>query len=156
MWPMPRPGVRWDRESVLLVVVALVAAGVLTILSIRSMAVAFAHSVDSRVVPADVQSHGQRAPRGYLASGEAAVLVFDILMSIGIALLTVGLAATAALPGRLVAGALLAQVAVFGSLVSPQISVSFGRLRVRPVALALCVAQLANVVFFVRAIQSLI
>lgn len=140
----------------MLVVVALVAASALTAVSVRSLAVAFAHTVDSRSVPVEARPCNRRAARGYLASGEAAVLAFDIVMSLGIALLIVGLAATAALPGRLMAGALLAQVAILCSLVAPQISVSLGRLQLRPVAVALSIAQMANVVFFIRAIQSLI
>jgi len=139
-----------------LVVVALVAACALTLVSVRSMAVAFARTVDAGYGSAGARTRSYRKPRRFLASGEAAVLAFDILMSIGIALLIVGLASAAALPGRLMAGALLAQVVVLCSLVAPQISVTVGRVELRPVAVALGTAQLANVVFFVRAIQSLI
>ncbi len=140
----------------MLVIVALVAASALTAISVRSMAVAFARSVDSQSIQIDSRTASGRARRGYLASGEAAVLAFDIVMSLGITLLIVGLAATAALPGRLMAGALLAQVVILCCLVAPQMTVSLGWVRLRPVAVALCIAQLANVVFFVRAIQSLI
>lgn len=151
-----RPDDERDRERDVLVLVALVAASALAAVSVRSMAVAFTRTVDARSVPMDVGTRERRKPRGYLAYGETAVLVFDILMSLGIALLIVGLAAAAALPARLMAGALLAQVAVLCSLVAPQISLSVGRVQVRPVAIALGIAQLANVVFFVRAIQALI
>lgn len=137
-------------------VVALVAAGVLTILSMRSMALAFTSTVGAHEPDRGAPARPNRVARGYLTSGEAAVLVFDILLSIGIALLIVGLTATAALPGRLMAGALLAQVAVLCSLVAPPIVVSFRQIDVRPVAIALSIAQLANVVFFVRAIESLL
>lgn len=140
----------------MIVFVALVAAAALTAMSVRSMVVAFSRTVDARPGRIDVPAGRRPATRGYLASGEAAVLAFDVLLSLGVALLIIGLASTAALPGRLMAGALLAQVAVLCSLVAPQVDVSLGRLHVRPVAVAICIAQAANVVFFIRAIQSLI
>lgn len=145
-----------ERERDVLGVVALIAASALAAISIRSMTVAFASTVDARASAPQQRSHAQPARRRYLASGEAAVLAFDILLSLGIALLIVGLAAAAALPARLMIGALLAQVAVLCSLVAPPMSVSAGRVEVRPIAVALGIAQLANVVFFVRAIQALI
>lgn len=136
-------------------VVALIVAGSLAVLSMRSMALAFTSSVNAHTPDRTSSARANRKARGYLASGEAAVLIFDILLSVGIALLIVGLTATAALPGRLMAGALLAQVAVLGSLVAPPIVVSYRQIDVRPIAVALCIAQLANFVFFVRAMESL-
>jgi hypothetical protein len=62
----------------------------------------------------------------------------------------------AALPGRMLVGALLAQFAVLGSLVAPAVTVRLGRTRIRPAAVALGVAQLANALFFVRAIYALV
>jgi hypothetical protein len=83
------------------------------------------------------------------------MLIVEIALSIGIALTSVGLASTAALPGTLLIGALLAQVAVLGSLVAPAITVDVRGVNVRPAALALGVSQLANLIFFVKAIQAL-
>lgn len=145
-----------DRKRAVVVVVALVAAGALIAVSVRSMAVALARTVDAGSAPMDVPSRALPSGGRLHGRGETAVLVFDILMSLGIALLIVGLAAAAAMPGRLMVGALLAQVVVLCSLVAPDLGLSLGRVRIRPVAIALGVAQLANVVFFVRAIQALI
>lgn len=84
------------------------------------------------------------------------MLMVDILLSIGITAAVVGLASMAALPGHLIAGALLAQVAIVGALVAPSVSVRVGELNIRPAAVALGIAQLANVVFFWNAIQGLV
>lgn len=84
------------------------------------------------------------------------MLICEILLSAGIATAVVGLASMAALPVRLIVGALLAQVAIVGALVAPVVAVPVGPVRVRPAAIALGLAQLANVVFFARAIQALI
>ncbi len=141
----------------MIVWVALIAASAMTLLTLRSMAYAVANSVDARPRP----SAGQRASvrrkrRGYFWSHEAALLMIEIALSIGIALTTIGLASMAALPGRMLVGALLAQLAVLGSLVAPAASVKVGSTAIRPAAVALGVAQLANALFFVRAIYALI
>ncbi|MEX1157889.1 MAG: hypothetical protein WEC79_03035 [Thermomicrobiales bacterium] len=79
----------------------------------------------------------------------------EIALSAGIALTTIGLASMAALPGRMLVGALLAQITVLGSLVAPAVSVKVGGIAVRPAAITLGVAQLANAIFFIKAIQAL-
>ena len=141
----------------MIVWVALIAASAMTLLTLRSMAYAVANSVDAR--PRGVS--GRRTParrtrRGYFWSHEAALLLIEIALSIGIALTTIGLASMAALPGRMLVGALLAQLAVLGSLVAPAASVQVGSTAIRPAAVALGVAQLANAVFFVKAIDALV
>jgi hypothetical protein len=137
--------------------VALIAASAMTLLTLRSMAYAVANSVDARPRPtATRHSPVRRARRSYFWSHEAALLLIEIALSVGIALTTIGLAATADLPGRMLVGALLAQLAVLGSLVAPAVSVKVGPTAIRPAAVALGLAQLANAVFFVRAIYALI
>lgn len=144
-----------------ILLVALSAASGLTFLALRSMMLAFAASVDSRPAPIRAgvgrasRSPVARRKRGYLASHEAALLMMEIALSIGIALTIIGLASMAALPPRLMIGALLAQLAVLGSLVAPTVTVSVAGLSVRPAAMALAVAQLANIAFFVKAIHAL-
>lgn len=155
------PGVCWGVRLQVIVWVALSVAGGLTLLALRSMAVAVAATVHTR--PATVRTMPARpfdaaiAPRrsSYLASHEAALLLIEITLSIGIALSIIGLASMAALPFPLMIGALLAQLAVLGSLVAPPLTVSVGGFSVRPAALALAVAQLANAAFFIKAIQAL-
>lgn len=137
--------------------VAVFASGGLAVLALRSMAYAFASTVDAHGgVP--LRPHRSRVEprRSYYSSREAAMLMLEIALSVGIACAIVGLAAMAALPGRLMIGALLAQVAVLGSLVAPPVSISCRSLHLRPAAIALGVAQLANAAFFVRAIVALI
>jgi hypothetical protein len=148
---------RLQAEGIVLIQVALAAASGLTLLTLRSLAYALAHSIDQHprpVMPQPTRCAGRAG--GYLASREAAMLIVEIALSLGIALAIIGLAATAALPGRLMIGALLAQMAVLGSLFAPPASVGLLGVRVRPAALALGIAQLANLVFFLKAIQSLI
>lgn len=145
----------------MIVWVALSAAGVLTLIALRSMVLAFAVSLDSRPHHSNASAAKQSRPvvrrrrRGYLASQEAALLMVEIALSIGIALLIVGLASMAALPPRLMIGALLAQLAVLGSLVAPPVSTPVFGVSLRPAAMALAVAQLANAAFFIKAIHSL-
>jgi hypothetical protein len=139
--------------------VALIASGGLALLTVHSMAYAFASSVDRsplRISPARMGARSHATQDGaWAASREATMLCLEIALSIGIALSIVGLAATAALPGRQVVGALLAQVAALGSLVAPPISVDIAGVRFRPAALGLGLAQLANLAFFVSAILAL-
>ncbi|HEX5166213.1 MAG TPA: hypothetical protein VFV93_12505 [Thermomicrobiales bacterium] len=137
--------------------VALIAASAMTLLTLRSMAYAVANSVDARPRPSAARQSGtRRIRRSYLSSHEAALLMIEIALSVGIALTTIGLASMAALPGRMLVGALLAQLAVLGSLIAPAVTVKLGGIGVRPAAVALGVAQLANALFFVRAICALI
>jgi hypothetical protein len=149
----------WVLEACVIVWVALSVSGGLALLALRSMAYACSHSLDAGVEraaaasPRRAQAHSQG---DYLRSSEAAMLMIEILLSIGIALMTVGLAVMAALPGRMTVGALLAQFAVLGALTAPPVSVTLCGVRVRPAAMALAVAQLANVVFFVYAIRALL
>jgi hypothetical protein len=142
-----------------IVSVALIAAGGLALLTVRSMAYAIASSVDRS--PAR-QSLARTAPRlhavhdgSWHMSREAMMLYVEIALSIGIALSIVGLATTAALPGRQIVGALLAQTAALGSIVAPPVTVDVAGIRFRPAALGLGLAQLANLTFFVSAILAL-
>jgi len=148
---------RWVLEEAVIVWVALIAASAMTLLTLRSMAYAVTNSVDARPRQITVQrSSAHRARRSYFWSHEAAILIVEIALSAGIALTTIGLASMAALPGRMLVGALLAQLAVLGSLVAPAVTVEVGTVSVRPAAVALGVAQLANALFFVRAIYALV
>ncbi len=147
----------WVLEDTVAIWVALIAASAMTLLTLKSMAYAVANSVDARPQPvAAPRSPVRRDHRGYLSSHEAALLLLEIALSAGIALTTIGLASMAALPGRMLVGALLAQVAVLGSLFAPAVTIRLGSTSVRPAAVALGVAQLANAIFFVRAIDALI
>ena len=129
----------------------------LALLSIRTMAHAFGASVGRAPVisvrrTANVQSrhHDRYGQRQMWMMG------VEIAFSVGITLMIVGLAYATALPGRLLVGALLAQVAVVGSLVSPVRVHTIGGIGVRPAAIALGIAQLAHAVFFIRAFQALL
>lgn len=143
----------------MLILVSVVSAVSLTILSIRSMAYAFSamfgpapqESNLHLYRPAEREHDGSR-----LGSGEILMLVLEIFFSLGITLIILGLAIAAAMPPHLLVGALLAQVAVIGALVAPPTSVSFAGIVMRPAAMALGVAQLAHVAFFIRAAQALI
>jgi hypothetical protein len=131
----------------------------LTILAIRSMAHAFSASFGP--APQDSNLHLYRpAAREHdgsrLGPAETWMLVLEIIFSLGITLIILGLAIAAAMPPHLLVGALLAQVAVIGALVAPSSSVNFAGIVMRPAAIALGVAQLAHVAFFIRAAQALI
>ena len=138
---------------------AVAMAGALAIISLRSMAYAFAASLDASTT-ALVQPDGQisEAPvdNARLGPTEFWMLLLEVLFSIAITLLIVGFAFAAAMPGRLMVGALLAQVAVIGALLAPSTGHRLGSIVIRPAALALGIAQLAHVAFFIRAIQALI
>lgn len=130
----------------------------LTLLSLRTMATAFGASVGRapsmplRPARASVeQRHHDRYGRRQMW-----MMGVEIAFSVGITLMIVGLAYAAAMPGRLLVGALLAQVAVVGSLVAPVQVQTIGGIGVRPAAIALGVAQLAHAVFFIRAFQALL
>lgn len=131
----------------------------LALLSIRSMAHAFgasvgpAASVHVRAVPSTtsqphyVDRYGRQ---------QMWMMVVEVAFSVGITLLIVALAYAIAMPGRLLIGALLAQVAVVGSLLAPVQVYNVGRIGVRPAAIALGIAQLAHAAFFIRAVQALL
>ena len=140
----------------MLIWVALMAAAALMALSVRSMAYAFARTVDTR--SRALGRGGVRAEREVerLTRREVAMLLTEIAMSVGIALTIVGLTIAAALPGRLLIGALLAQAAVLGAIVAPPVAHEVVGTRMRPAAIALGVAQLAQVAFFLRAIEALL
>jgi hypothetical protein len=134
--------------------VALAAAGGMALLSARSVAFAFARAVETR--PERVRPVAGLEREDTWTRGQLALLVVEIAMSLGIALTIVGLTFAAALPGRLLIGALLAQVAVLGALLAPPATLRVGGLRLRPAAIALGVAQLAHVAFFLRALSALL
>jgi hypothetical protein len=134
--------------------VALAAAGGMALLSARSVAFAFARAVETR--PERVRHVADVERDDTWTRGQLALLVVEIAMSLGIALTIVGLTFAAALPGRLLIGALLAQVAVLGALLAPPAMLRVGSLRLRPAAVALGVAQLAHVAFFLRALSALL
>jgi hypothetical protein len=131
----------------------------LALLSIRSMAHAFGASVGpASSVPVrrvatttDESAHADRYGRRQMW-----MMVVEIAFSAGITLLIVSLAYATAMPGRLLVGALLAQLAVVGSLLAPVQVYNVGRVGVRPAAIALGIAQLAHAAFFIRAIQALL
>ena len=91
-----------------------------------------------------------------LGPSEFWMLLVEILFSVAITFLILGFAFAAAMPGRLMVGALLAQVAVIGALFAPAVAHDIRGVVVRPAALALGIAQLAHVAFFVRAMQALV
>jgi hypothetical protein len=139
---------------------ALAMAFCLALLSLRTMAHAFGASVGPAPVlgvrtttatPAGHAGHSDRYGRSQLW-----MMAVEIAFSVGITLMIVGLVYAAAMPGRLLIGALLAQVAVVGSLVAPATVHNVGGVGVRPAAIALGVAQLAHAVFFIRAFQALL
>lgn len=144
----------------MLIWVAVSVAAGLTLLSLRSMAHAFALSLGPSQRSTTLRPHGMidEAPAAEyrLGPSEFWMLLVEILFSVAITLLILGFAFAAAMPGRLMAGALLAQVAVIGALLAPAVAHDVRGFVVRPAALALGIAQLAHVAFFIRAMQALI
>ncbi len=144
----------------MLIWMAVSVAGALTIISLRTMAYAFAASFDSSQATALLTRDGSitEAPpdSSRLGPTEFWMLLVEILFSIAISLLIVGFAFAAAMPGRLMVGALLAQVAVIGALFAPAVGYRIGTVTIRPAAIALGVAQLAHIAFFIRAMQALL
>ncbi|HLT21475.1 MAG TPA: hypothetical protein VKZ96_18615 [Thermomicrobiales bacterium] len=136
-----------------------VAAG-LTLVSLRAMALAFAASLApvsrTAVLRPDGGIREMSGAESRLGPTEIWMLVLEILFSIAIMLLIVGFAFAAAMPGHLMVGALLAQMAVLGALFAPAVVHQIGGFNVRPAALALGIAQLAHVAFFIRAMQALV
>lgn len=144
----------------MLIWMAVSVAAALTIISLRTMAYAFAASFDQSQGTALLAPDGtiEEAPpiEARLGPTEFWMLLVEILFSIAISLLIIGFAFAAAMPGRLMVGALLAQVAVIGSLLAPSVGYRVGTVVVRPAAIALGIAQLAHVAFFIRAMQALL
>lgn len=151
---------RKRRSETMLIWMAVGVAAALTIISLRSMAFAFAASLDSSRPASLLGPDGviTDAPPevGRLGPTEFWMLLLEILFSVAISMLIIGFAFAAAMPGHLMVGALLAQVAVIGSLLAPSVGHRVGGLVIRPAALALGIAQLAHVAFFVRAMQALL
>lgn len=146
--------------SEMLIWMAVIVAAALTIISLRTMAYAFVASFDSSSATALLSPDGTiteiTEEPGRLGPTEFWMLLVEILFSVAISLLIIGFAFATAMPGRLMVGALLAQVAVLGSLVAPSLGYRIGNVIVRPAAIALGVAQLAHVAFFIRAMQALL
>ena len=145
----------------MIIAVAALATCTLALLTGRSMAAAFSGAV----LPASqtgTEAHQRRThaesrdvPRG-LSMAEGIMLVTELLLSVAIVLVTLGLMFAVRLPGHLVIGAILAQVAVLGAILVPASPMRVGRFDVHPEALALGVAQLASVVFFIKALLLLL
>lgn len=140
----------------MIVWVALAMALGLALLSLRTMAHAFGASVgpvptipSSRVPSAHVKRHERFGER------QVWMMFVEIAFSVGITLMILGLAFAAAMPGHLLVGALLAQVAVVGTLIAPVYVLNVGNIGIRPAAIALGVAQMAHAAFFIRAMQAL-
>ncbi len=144
----------------MLIWMAVVVAAGLTLISLRSMASAFAASLTPINQTTVLRPNGEvreiPATESRLGENEFWMLLIEILFSIAITLVILGFALAAAMPGRLIVGALLAQVAVIGAVLSPVVVHPVGRINVRPAALALGIAQLAHVAFFIRAVQALL
>ena len=137
---------------------ALAMAAGLALLSLRTMAHAFGASVGSAPsLPAN-RTYPTRSTTRHARVGERQVwmLVLEIAFSVGITLMIFGLALSTAMPGHLLVGALLAQVAVVGSLIAPVQVWNLAGTGVRPAAVALGIAQLAHAAFFIRAFQALL
>lgn len=146
-------------EDVFIWIAAAAATGMM-FLALRSMAYAFGASLGPAprqpIIPLESAETAHDNARTRLGRGEVWMLVLEILFSIGMILLIIGLAYTASLPAHLIAGALLAQVAVIGAVLAPPVAHAVAGFSIRPAALALGIAQLAHVAFFIRAIQAFI
>lgn len=129
----------------------------LALLSIRTMAHAFGASVGrAPSIPVRQVAAAQPAHHDRYGQRQMWMMWVEIAFSVGITLMIIGLAYATAMPGRLLVGALLAQVAVVGSLVAPATVYNVGGVGLRPAAIALGVAQLAHAFFFIRAFQALL
>lgn len=146
-------------RALVFVWIAIGAAVGLLVLALRSMAYAFGASLGPSAADTTWQLYLEPEAEkieSRLGRGEIVMLSLEIAFSLGMSLVIVGLAVTAALPLHLIVGALLAQVAVIGALIAPSVSYNLGQLAVRPAALALGIAQLAHVAFFIQALQALL
>lgn len=139
--------------------IAAVAAAGLAVLSGRMVAYAFSSSLGQ---PPRQLSVGRLIPtvstsqHDSLNARQIWMMAVEIAFSIGIATVILGLSFAASMPAHLMAAALLAQVAVVGTLIAPPVIVNLGQFSLRPAALALGIAQLAQVAFFVRTLESLL
>lgn len=141
----------------MIVWVALAMALGLALLSLRTMAHAFGASVGpAPTMPLRRAVVSQPAQHDRFGQRQMWMMGVEIAFSVGITLMILGLAFATAMPGRLLIGALLAQVAVVGTLVAPAQVHNVGGVSLRPAAIALGVAQLAHAVFFIRAFQALL
>lgn len=141
--------------------VALPVVAGLALLSLRSMASAFAGALGSSS-RADAGTPHHYSPARYgsryehVGSNQAWMMLIEIGFSIAIVLMILGLSLAAAMPLHLMLGALLAQLAVIGTLVAPPTSWHVHSLEIRPTAIALGIAQLAHLIFFLHAIDALL
>ena len=137
---------------------ALAVALGLALLSLRTMAHAFGASVGPAPSSLAVNRAADTRPTRHERVGarQTWMLIIEIAFSIAITLMIFGLALSMAMPGHLLVGALLAQVAVVGSLIAPVQVWNLGGTGVRPAAIALGIAQLAHAAFFIRAVQALL
>lgn len=156
------PGGRPRREGRrgVLVWTAVAIAGVLAALAVRSMAYAFSTAVAQTTRDSNLRAHAivasDHPTSSRLGPSEIWLLTIEILFSVAIMLMILGLTLAAAMPLHLMVGALLAQVAVIGALLAPPVSHQLGSVAIRPAALALGMAQIAHVAFLIRAIQALL
>ena len=140
----------------MIVWVALAMAVGLTLLSLRTMAHAFGASVGpAPTMPTNRVPVAQASRHERFGERQVWMMFVEIAFSVGITLMILGMALAAAMPGHLLVGALLAQVAVVGTLVAPVYVLHVGSVGIRPAAIALGVAQLAHAAFFIRAVQAL-
>lgn len=84
------------------------------------------------------------------------MMLIEIGFSIAMVLMILGLSLAAAMPLHLMIGALLAQIAVIGTLIVPPTSWHIHALEVRPAAITLGIAQLAHAIFFIHALEALL
>lgn len=135
------------------------AAALLALLSLRSMAYAFGASLGPAPQESDL-SFNQGSSITYEPHTryptQAWMLLIEISFSIATTLMIVGLAFAAALDSQLFIGALMAQAVVVGALIAPPVSFKLGTVSVRPAAIALGLAQLILLVFFIQAMQALL
>lgn len=139
--------------------VAVIAAAGMTLLSVRQLAYAVVSSLSIGATARSSSVSRRSVPASryqVLGRRQAQMMVIEIAFSIGITLVILGLTFTAAMPLSLMVGALLAQLAVVGALVAPVSTVDVANVSIRPAAVALGIAQLAHVAFFVRAIEALL
>lgn len=143
----------------MLVWIAAGAAAGLSVFALRSMAYAFGASLGpARHEPMHLisaRAKGEKSERR-LGRGEVWMLLLEILFSVAMTMMILALAYAAALPGHLIVGALLAQFVVIGAVLAPAVSHTVMGVNVRPAALALGIAQLAHIGFFIRAIEAMI
>ncbi|MFW6074134.1 MAG: hypothetical protein ACOC9Y_00965 [Chloroflexota bacterium] len=143
----------------MLVWIAAGAAAGLTVFALRSMAYAFGASLGparhETMFLFSAKAREQGVERR-LGRGEVWMLLLEILFSVAMTMMIIALAYAAALPGHLIVGALLAQFVVIGAVLAPSVTHTILGTDIRPAALALGIAQIAHVGFFIRAIQAML